>query len=325
MGCLPSCCLPYPTAGPSGFIKPRVKDASKQYMKMPTFGNAEICYSLEGEEKAPLVLCLHGLEGAQWIWDKTVPFLVGKGYRVLRFDYFGHGCSELPPGQHDQVFYVSQIAEVLKALNLYEVPKTVIAHGGGGCISVLFVSSHPESVRNHILLAPAGFVESTAINCFTCCPCLGDCYVSTGTARSLIFSAIDRQNRHPEEAKWIRTQLDHQITNNSGFFTALFLALIHLPLSDVQRQARMIGELKDIRVLAIWGDRDGEGGWGTPIAHAKKYQSAIPQMELVTVKQGHHFFMIEDVSVVNSAIGDFLSKDTRTERSSDTLAVEAKA
>jgi len=239
-----------------------------------------------------------------------VPFLLSKGYRVFRFDYFGHGCSELPPGKHDQNFYVTQIVEVLKALNLYDLPKTVLAHGGGGCISVCFVSAHPEHVRNHILLSPAGFVESAALNCFTCCPCLGDCYVGMKfPARGMILSAVDRQNRHPEEAKFVRAQLANQFNNHPGFFTALFLALTHLPLGNVERQARVIGERKEIRVLAVWGDRDGEGGWGTPIAHAQRYRAAIPQMEMVTVKGGHHFFMIEDATEVNTAIGEFLAKD----------------
>lgn len=154
-----------------------------------------------------------------------------------------------------------------------------------GCISVCFVSAHPQSIRNHIVLAPAGFVENAALSCFSCCPCLGvlslsvslsvsiccslclvhlsvplplsvcvtvclgliscvkgDCYVGMGcTARSMIMSAIDRQHRHPEEAKFIRQQLDHQISNHPGFYTALFLALIHLPLRDASRQARIIG------------------------------------------------------------------------------------
>jgi alpha-beta hydrolase superfamily lysophospholipase len=54
-----------------------------------------VCYTLTGDEKQPLVVLCHGLEGGQWIWEKFAEWWRGKGYRTLTFDLWGHGESDL--------------------------------------------------------------------------------------------------------------------------------------------------------------------------------------------------------------------------------------
>jgi len=303
--------LTYPNVTP---LRPYVHDEKKTYVKLPSYGGAEMCYSLEGKDKGPLVVMVHGIEGGLWVYDKMNSFLLSKGYYVLRFDMYGRGDSELPAGTHNADFYIEQVAGLLKELNLTERRKTVIGHSMGGAISVGFTARYGQYVDNLILLAPAGYVDDINLKCFKCCPCVGDCFFGSATSIFIgnLMKSIYKPKEQPELCRWIKHNIITTINNNPGYLTAVSLSCRDFPLDNMDREAKSID--KRIRVLILWGDKDFEGGWGVPFANHTQYLQAIPHAEFYPLKDLHHLFYLEDPHQTHGFISDFLEGRRRQTR-----------
>jgi len=110
-----------------------------------------------GGDGPPLVM-LHGLTGHAHTWDHTAAAL-GDRYRVIALDQRGHGDSGwAPPYGGGQM--AEDLLAFLDALRLGEV--TLMGLSMGGLVAFIFAASHPERVRDLIVLdigpeiAPAG-------------------------------------------------------------------------------------------------------------------------------------------------------------------------
>jgi alpha-beta hydrolase superfamily lysophospholipase len=64
--------------------------------QLATLSRGVTHYTLEGPQDGPLVVLIHGLTTPAFVWDGIAPVLVARGYRVLRYDLFGRGCSDRP-------------------------------------------------------------------------------------------------------------------------------------------------------------------------------------------------------------------------------------
>jgi len=275
---------------------------------MDSFNGAEICYTLQGDEKNPLAVMVHGAEMGQWIYEKYAQWVVSRGFRVLTFDWFGHGESDLPAGKHTAEFYVKYIHELLTVLKLADIKKTWFGAGGGGAVSVEYCAAHLDTIERLVLMAPAGFVTDPAIGLFNCCPCIGDCYIGfcTCIVRKMFNTIVYDKVKHPEAAKLLREKVDWSIANNPGFQTSVFCFVKDFPVGGVEKEAKAIGAKKDLPVLLIWGDKDYEGGWGTPIAHAEKFKACIPHVTYHVMKDVHHAFWLEKPEETYKLVGDWL-------------------
>jgi pimeloyl-ACP methyl ester carboxylesterase len=124
-------------------------------------------YMLQGPKDAPLILLLHGLSANVTSFDNIARELVGRGYRVLRFDFYDRGWSETSPlyypikkvGQHPLRFtidlYVDQVDEVLWQLGLSKASFVVLGNSTGGGIGIALAARYPQCIIGLLLLAPA--------------------------------------------------------------------------------------------------------------------------------------------------------------------------
>jgi esterase len=110
-------------------------------------GGLSLHYLDWGGDGPPLVM-LHGLTGHAHTWDHTAAALSGK-YRVLALDQRGHGDSEwvAPYGGGRMA---EDLLAFLDALGLGEV--TLMGLSMGGLVAFIFAASHPERVRDLIVL-----------------------------------------------------------------------------------------------------------------------------------------------------------------------------
>jgi len=100
-----------------------------------------------GGDGPPLVM-LHGLTGHAHTWDHTAAALRDR-YRVLALDQRGHGDSEWAP-QYGGGLMADDLLGFLDALQLQEV--TLMGLSMGGIVAFLFAASHPERVRDLVVL-----------------------------------------------------------------------------------------------------------------------------------------------------------------------------
>ena len=111
-------------------------------------------YELKGEKGAKTIVLVHGNAVPYVSWDNTVDALVEAGFRVLRYDVFGHGFSDRPDlDKYNRDFYDKQLVELLAEL---AITGTVYMAGTsqGGSISIYFAARHTGRVEKLALLSP---------------------------------------------------------------------------------------------------------------------------------------------------------------------------
>ncbi|MFY7854629.1 MAG: alpha/beta fold hydrolase [Rubrivivax sp.] len=107
----------------------------------------------EGCANGKTVLLVHGATVPHWEFDRLVPHLGAAGWRVVRFDLFGHGLSDRPAGPYDFGLFLRQTLELLDTLRP-EHPLTVLGHSFGAAIAAAVAAERPGRIEQLVLVAP---------------------------------------------------------------------------------------------------------------------------------------------------------------------------
>jgi pimeloyl-ACP methyl ester carboxylesterase len=111
-------------------------------------------YEISGGGDAGNVVLIHGNAAPYVTWDRTIGPLRDAGFRVLRYDLFGHGFSDRPALRtYDRHFYNVQLAELLERLDVPS-PVHLVGTSQGGSIATCFAAERPGAVGKLALLAP---------------------------------------------------------------------------------------------------------------------------------------------------------------------------
>ena len=101
-------------------------------------------FELSGPEDAPVVVLIHGLGLNRHIWQWHEPAL-SAGYRVLRYDLFGHGDSPPPSAKPSLSLFSAQLRALLDDLGIGA--GAIVGFSLGGMINRRFALDHPDRVR----------------------------------------------------------------------------------------------------------------------------------------------------------------------------------
>lgn len=111
-------------------------------------------YEFRGDTSGECVVLVHGNAAPYVTWNNTIDDLCAAGFRVLRYDLFGHGFSDRPKlPRYDKRFYDTQLTELLGRLDIPH-PILVVGTSQGGSIGACFASEHPGRVKKLALLSP---------------------------------------------------------------------------------------------------------------------------------------------------------------------------
>ncbi len=101
-------------------------------------------YELSGAKDAPVVALIHGLGLNRQVWDRYRSRL-GKRYRVLTYDLYGHGESAAPPRTPSVTLFSEQLIGLMDELAIDQC--TLVGFSLGGMINRRVAIDHPERVR----------------------------------------------------------------------------------------------------------------------------------------------------------------------------------
>jgi len=120
--------------------------------------HGETHYFLKGPVDGPLVVLLHGVSVFSFVWNRLADLMVSRGYRVLIFDFYGHGYSDIPNVKYNIDLFREQFEELLERLNLLKQYDSLIlmGHSMGGLVASEFTAKHKELVKKVILFNSAG-------------------------------------------------------------------------------------------------------------------------------------------------------------------------
>lgn len=96
-------------------------------------GDIDMAHRWEGlsadETDQPVVMMAHAMGTSQQIWDAQIPALAD-GYRLLRYDWRGHGDTDAPEGPYTLDQFVGDAVGLIDALGLDRVHWVGISTGG---------------------------------------------------------------------------------------------------------------------------------------------------------------------------------------------------
>ena len=108
-------------------------------------GDIEVAYRFDGAEGAPLLMMAHAMGTSHRIWDPQVDAL-GFRYRLLRYDWRGHGDTDAPQGPYTLAQFVDDAVGTMDALGVEQVHWVGISTGG--MIGQGLAIHHPGRIRS---------------------------------------------------------------------------------------------------------------------------------------------------------------------------------
>jgi pimeloyl-ACP methyl ester carboxylesterase len=256
-------------------------------------------YEVLGPALGRSVVLVHGSTLPMWTWDRLVKPLTDAGFRVLRYDHYGRGYSDRPPGKYTIDMYRSQLHELIGFLNIKE-PVSLIGISFGCAVIANYASCFPQTIDRMIFVAPV-------VSPFT--------ELSKLLTRSSVGAAlVKNQLKKQVEGSIRKTLLDRGMPDRyadlfveqasiKGFQQSLISFLRSAAKADYRPFYRKTGEsVQDI--MLIWGDDDKT----VRIGQVRAFGEAIPRARVRILPGIGHMAPFEATGQFNGLVLDFLTK-----------------
>jgi 3-oxoadipate enol-lactonase/4-carboxymuconolactone decarboxylase len=244
--------------------------------------------AVDGPPGAPALLLVHSLGTNLHVWDAQVAGLAA-GFRVVRFDFRGHGLTEVGAGPCTIDELAADALAVLDALGI------ATAHVGGvsigGMIAQAIAARAPARVRSLILCGTALAIPPPEM-----------WLTRAATVRAEGLAAI-------ADATLVRWVSPAYLASPAGRGLRAILLRTHpegyaaaaaaLATADLSRTTP---ELR-IPTLVIVGELDP----ATPVASAEAVRDAIPGARLVVIPGAAHLPLLDHADAVTAAVRGFLT------------------
>ena len=268
-----------------------------QFVKLPL---GVVHYELAGPDDAPTVVLVHGFSVPYYIWDPTFEALTQAGFRVLRYDLYGRGFSDRPEKNYDLDLFVTQLEELLPALNI-QGPVDLVGLSMGGPIVASFANHHPDQVRSLILIDPEVAPVSTQRIFPLNIPLVGEylmtIYVAPVELPKTQSDDFYRPDRFPDWEAMYRVQLQYK-----GFRRAILSTIRLQPGMDSLAEFGAVGQ-QNLPALLIWGREDKT----VSSADMQQLVKLISGTEYHIIDEAGHIPQYERPEVVNPLLVEFLN------------------
>jgi len=270
-------------------------------------------FRVRGPDAAPAVALSDGIGCDGYVWKYLEERLVERSYRIVHWNYRGHGRTPIPLDRHRVAIsdLADDLAAVLVAVGVERA--TLAGHSMGVQVCL-------ETFRRHHALT-AGLV--------LLCGSYGNPLRTFRGKRTLeaalpflriLAEMLPRttrgfwRNMIPTELAFViakTVEVNPDLIRREDFFPYLegisrvdpFLFLEMLAYAG-RHTAREVLPYIDVPTLVVAGDRDGF----TPVTLSRSMAEAIPGAELLVVEGGSHTAPIERPELVCDTVLDFLAR-----------------
>jgi 3-oxoadipate enol-lactonase len=250
---------------------------------------ARIAYRLDGPEDRPVLMLSNSIATTFHMWDGQVPELA-KSFRVLRYDFRGHGGSDAPVGAYSLDRLGRDVLELLDFLGLARVHFMGLSLGGfvGQWLGV----HAPERIERLILsntsphLGPASYFDEQISNVLSA----GDLSATADMFMRNWFPASMLTSRNETVEEFHAAILDMSPQGLAGCFAAVRDADLRRPISLITAPTLVIG---------------GEDDKVTLASHSQAIAAAVPGAELLLLP-GVHLLNVQRPAEFMDAVTRFL-------------------
>lgn len=253
-------------------------------------------YRMFGPEGGPQVVCVHGLTTPSYAYEGLAQRLAENGYRVLTYDLYGRGYSDVIDADHDVEFYLTQLDELLEHLGITG-SFALFGYSMGGMISSAFTARSPERVKHLILLGSGGVAKANLSFAR-----LRKHWPAAFRWITVVFGARDLRNYIWNEANNEAVR-DRQLetTRQRGFWPSVASSM-HVLEHDFESSHRSIAANK-IPVLAIWGAQDQV----IPMTVVEILKDRIPDAEQHVLEDANHGLTYSHLDQISEAALEFIA------------------
>ena len=255
--------------------------------------------------KGPPVILLHGLGASVIAWRDTVGPL-SQICKVYAVDIPGHGDSEKPDIPYTSQTGIMFLRDFLEVLDIQQVALT--GNSMGGLLALGFALRYPDRVTGLVLVGTAGLGKKVPLFMrLATLPLLGEILEHFVLSRSrAILGQVFSNPRFATED--LRQELT-RVRSLPGARRA--------ELSAIRNGVNLWGEIKSdilldriqelrIPILIVWGSDDKI----IPKEHAINAAGANKLAEMIIVPNCGHWPQIEQASLFNLMLSEFLRKLT---------------
>ncbi|CAF1496273.1 unnamed protein product [Rotaria magnacalcarata] len=268
-----------------------------------SFGTVHYIYH-SGSSALPLNIFVHGYSTPMEMWQYIFPEFVKDDQPCLVYDLYGRGWSDSPDVPMNIDIYVSQLAELLYALNLPYEKYNLFGVSMGGAIVQRFTELHPYKVSKLILCCAAGLNLNK--------PAKSRMFIlSLPIIGPMLFKhIITYTDDEKERSHWAFP--DHEIyeqykklfklgwEQHPGYLRALFSTLRNFDFESSLTSIEFIAKL-NIPVLIIWGDKD----LLIPVNNAYHYHRLYKNSSLTIIPGATHMLLLEHSAQIIDAVQAF--------------------
>jgi pimeloyl-ACP methyl ester carboxylesterase len=121
-----------------------------------SLGSKKIAALTNGNEQAPLLLCLHGWLDNAASFQPLMPYLAE--FHVIAIDWPGHGFSSYrsEDAHYHFIDWVYDLVKLFQSQQWSEV--NIVAHSMGGMIASVFAAAFPEQIKSLSLIDSIGLL-----------------------------------------------------------------------------------------------------------------------------------------------------------------------
>ncbi|HMS96504.1 MAG TPA: alpha/beta fold hydrolase [Tabrizicola sp.] len=255
-------------------------------------------YDLTGPVGAPVVVLVHGLGLNRAVWQWMVPDLA-RHFRVLTYDFLGHGESPPPKGEPN----LRDLSEQLRALldHLQIARAAIVGFSLGGMVARRLAQDHSDRVSALAILHSAHRRSEKAQAAILFRVAQAEDHGPAATVELALerwYTDACRAAR-PDlmdlTRKWV-------LANDPKVYPKLYRILAH-GIDEITAPTPPI----TAPTLVITGDEDYGNGPEMSAAIAAE----IPSARLLILKGLRHMALAEDPAAVNRPVLDFLTEVLR--------------
>jgi pimeloyl-ACP methyl ester carboxylesterase len=256
-------------------------------------------YRWFGSDGQPVMVLIHGLTGASFIWEGLAPLLAGSGARVLVYDVFGRGLSDRPGTAQTRAFFIRQLRELLQDQGI-EGDITLVGYSMGGSIATVFAAEEAERVERLILIAPSGLARTARPAAEFCRRTfwLGDWAMTVFGGIALRREPVAAPSSVPDLAARMANE-----TRMRGYLRSVLSSMRNLLAERLDEDHAEVKRMY-VPTLAIWGEQDQT----IPIQALGELARANRDARQVTLPAAGHGLVHTHPKEINQAIQGFLKE-----------------
>jgi 3-oxoadipate enol-lactonase len=256
-----------------------------------TINNCKIAYTLQGNNRLPVVVLSHALATRAEIWGYQLPLLTNR-FRVLTYDIRGHGESEAAGDSYTFPLLASDVAALLDYLKITRT--AFVGLSIGGMIGQQFALNYPEKLWGLVLCSTGSVTDKK-----------GEVILEERIGKVRAEGLSDQVA--PTLKRWFTNRFIEEAPNTISWVSDLILSASvkgYIGCCRALQTLDLTNQLSRIqtRTLLIPGAEDP----AFPERASRIIQDQIPKSEVTILHNAAHLGCVERAHTFNEILVPFL-------------------